>query len=166
MTDLSDGKTIAESAFTISALMNPHDANPLGNVHGGVIMKLVDETGGIVAMRHSGAPVVTVAVDSMNFIKPIVVGNLVSCRGQLSYVGRTSMEVRVEVIAENPFIGEQILTNTAYLVYVALDSSGKPQRVPPLLYTTPEEEKRAELAKQRQQFRKQQRAQEQFSHDE
>ena len=77
---MTTGKRIADSRFTLSSLMNPEDANPFGNVHGGVIMKLVDEAGGIVAMRHAGSPVVTVAVDSMHFIKPILVGNLVQWR--------------------------------------------------------------------------------------
>lgn len=153
-------KTVAESRFDLSALMNPQHANPLGNVHGGVIMKLVDEAGGIVAMRHAGAPVVTVAVDSMTFLKPIVVGNLVTCQGEITYVGNTSMEVRVEVISENPYEGTRTLTNTAYLVYVALDEHGEPKPVPPLNLTTPDEKRRAELAQQRQAFRKQQRAQE------
>jgi len=155
-----DSKTIADSRFTLSQLMNPQDANPLGNVHGGVIMKLADEAGGIVAMRHAGHPVVTVAVDSMNFIKPIIVGHLVTCRGELTYVGNTSMEVRVEVIAENPFEGTQQLTNTAFLVYVALGGDGKPHPVPKLTYNTPEEKQRAKMAKDRQRFRKQQRIQE------
>lgn len=153
-------KTITDSRLVLSQLMNPQHANPLGNVHGGVIMKLVDEAGGIVAMRHAGSPVVTVTVDSMNFIKPIIVGNLVTCRAELTYVGNTSMEVRVEVIAENPYEGTQQLTNTAYLVYVALDKSGNPRPVPKLIYSTPEEKQRVKMAKERQQFRKQQRKQE------
>jgi len=153
-------KTVAESRFTLSALMNPQDANPYGNVHGGVIMKLVDEAGGIVAMRHAGHPVVTVAVDSMTFIKPIVVGTLVQCTGEITYVGRTSMEVRVEVTAENPYTGDHALTNTAFLVYVALDAEGHPTEVPQLALETPLQEKRAEQARERQKFRKQQRLQE------
>jgi uncharacterized protein (TIGR00369 family) len=140
--------------------MNPHHANALGNVHGGVIMKLVDESGGIVAMRHAGHPVVTVAVDSMTFLKPIRVGNLVTCMGEVTYVGKTSIEVRVEVIAENPYEGTRILTNMAYLVYVALDNTGNPTEVPKLQTITPEEKQRELQAAERQQFRKQQRAQE------
>jgi len=154
-------KTTSDSQFVLSQLMNPQHANPLGNVHGGIIMKLADEAGGIVAMRHAGRPVVTVAVDSMTFIKPIVVGNLVTCRAALTYVGNTSMEVRVEVIAENPFEGTQERTNIAYYVYVALGNDGRPHAVPKLEYQTAEEEHRATLARQRQQFRRQQRQQEQ-----
>jgi uncharacterized protein (TIGR00369 family) len=154
-------KTTADSRFTLSALMSPQDANHLGNVHGGVIMKLVDEAGAIVAMRHANNPVVTVAVDSMTFMEPIRLGDLILCRAELTYTGRTSMEVRVEVVAEDLLLGSSKVTNTAYLVYVAIDTDGKPVIVPELLCVTPEEEQRAEQARVRQEFRKQQRALEQ-----
>jgi len=140
--------------------MNPQDANPLGNVHGGVIMKLVDETGGIVAIRHSGMPAVTVAIDSMTFLKPIRVGNLVSCHGEITYGGNTSMEIRVDVVAEDLYAGTKTLTNTAYLVYVALDHDGKSAPVPQLAYQTDEERKRGEAAQERQAYRKHFRARE------
>src|SRR5690348_3694919 len=104
MTDARDArqqKRIADSRFTLSALMGTQDTNVYGNVHGGVIMKMVDEAGGIVSLRHANKPVVTVAIDSMTFMEPVLVGNLVLCKAELTYVGRTSMEVRVEVVAEN-----------------------------------------------------------------
>jgi uncharacterized protein (TIGR00369 family) len=154
----ASSKTITESRVTLSVLMSPHDTNGLGNVHGGVIMKLVDEAGALAAMRHAQAPVVTVVVDSMTFMQPIYVGNLVMFNAELTYVGRTSMEARVEVIAENPLTGEKRVSNTAYLVYVALDKDGKPTPVLPLLYATPDEERRAQQAQARQAYRKQQRA--------
>jgi len=157
---MTTGKRIADSRFTLSSLMNPEDANPYGNVHGGVIMKLVDEAGGIVAMRHAGHPVVTVSVDSMHFIKPIVVGNLVQCTGEITYVGRTSMEVQVVVTSENPYTGEVSRTNLAYLVYVALDGDGKPTPVPALIFETDKERERANMAVERQRFRKHQQSQE------
>lgn len=159
---VENGKRISDSRVTISQMMGPQDTNGHGNVHGGVIMKLADEAGGLASMRHAQAPTVTVAVDSMRFMEPIYVGNFVQFNAELTYVGRTSMEVRVEVIAEHPFTGERRLSNTAYFVYVALDSSGKPTPVPPLIYETPEEERRAELAQERQAYRKQQRARESF----
>jgi uncharacterized protein (TIGR00369 family) len=155
-----DAKRIADSRVTLSHLMGPQDANGLGNVHGGVIMKLADEAAGLVALRHAQAPSVTVAVDSVMFMHPIHIGNFVQFNAELTYVGRTSMEVRVEVISENPITGEKIRSNTAYYVYVALDGEGRPKPVPPLLYETDEEKRRAELAKARQDYRKQQRAQE------
>lgn len=153
-------KRISDSRFTLSALMGPQDANSHGNVHGGIIMKMVDEAGALVAMRHANAPVVTVAVDSMTFLEPIYVGNLVLCHAELTYVGRSSMEVRVEVVAENPLTGASTNTNLAYLVYVALDSDGSPTRVPGLIYETPEQAARAKAAQERQAYRKQQRSQE------
>jgi uncharacterized protein (TIGR00369 family) len=150
-------KTVAESRFTLSALMGPSDANAQGNVHGGVIMKMADEAGALVAMRHARTPVVTVAIDSMTFVEPIFVGSLVMCNAELTYVGRTSMEIRVEVLAENPLLGASRVTNIAYLVYVALDPSGHPTTVPPLTYETPMEKARAQEAQERQALRKKQR---------
>lgn len=117
-------------------------------------MKMADEAGALVAMRHANRPVVTVVVDSMTFLKPIYVGNLVLCHAELTYVGRTSMEARVEVVAEHPFRGESSVTNHAYLVYVALDENSNPTPVPGLIYETPEEQRRAEEAKERQAYRK------------
>jgi len=157
MANPGEGKTIADSRVTLSQLMMPQDTNGHGNVHGGVIMKLADEAGGLAAMRHAQAPTVTVAVDSMTFMEPIYVGNFVQFNAELTYVGRTSMEVRVEVIKENPLTGEKRISNTAYLVYVALDQDGKPRLVPPLTATSPKEEEQMTRAAQRQAYRKQQR---------
>lgn len=151
---LETGKTIEQSRITLSSLMGPQDANHHGNVHGGVIMKMVDEVGALAAMRHARAPVVTIVVDSMTFLEPIRVGNLVQCSAELTYVGRTSMEVRVEVQTENPLTGGASISNTAYLVYVALDPDGRPTPVPPLILTSDAERQRAEEARQRQEYRK------------
>lgn len=150
-------KTISASRCTLSALMGPQEANTHGNVHGGVIMKMVDEAGALAAMRHANRPVVTVAIDSMTFMEPILLGHLVVCSAELTYVGRTSMEVRVEVTTENPLEGQSKVTNIAYLVYVAIDMEGHPAEVAQLNYETPEEEARAEQARQRQAYRKQRR---------
>jgi acyl-CoA hydrolase len=137
--------------------MGPQEANSQGNVHGGVIMKMVDEAGALVAMRHARTFVVTVAIDSMTFVEPIFVGNLVLCNAELTFVGRTSMEVRVEVIAENPLLGTSTVSNIAYLVYVALDANGLPTPVPGLKYETSVEQTRAKEAQERQALRKKQR---------
>ena len=143
-------KRISDSWVTISQVMLPTDANPQGNVQGGVVMKLVDEAGAIAAVRHSRRPVVTVAVDSMTFLSPIYVGNLVTLAASLSYVGRTSMEVEVLVEAEDPLTGEKTHTNSAYVVYVALDENGQPCEVPALIAETEEERERLARGKQRQ----------------
>jgi acyl-CoA hydrolase len=142
-------------------LINPEHANPLGNTHGGVIMKAVDEAGGLAAMRHARAPVVTVAIDSMTFDKPIYVGSMVTLAAELTYTGRTSMEVRVTVEAENPLTGERAHTNTAYLVYVAIDGQGRPRPVAPLLVETPEQQLRFQQAQERQAERKERQKREQ-----
>ena len=158
-------KRIADSRFSLSALMGPPDANTFGNVHGGIIMKMVDEAGALVAMRHAQSPVVTVAVDSMTFMKPIYVGSLVICDAELTYVGRSSMEVRVQVRAEDPLTGKGTVTNTAYLVYVALSDDGTPITVPTLDFDTSAQRARAEEARQRQSYRKRQRQQEETRYE-
>lgn len=146
-------KPVSASRITLSQLMHLEHANLLGNVHGGWIMKLVDEAGALACMRHAQRKVVTVSIDSMVFRQPIRIGDLVILKAEVSYTGRTSLEAAVEVLAENPITGEQTHTNTAYLVYVALDDEGKPTAVPPLLAETEEEKERMEQAQERQQRR-------------
>lgn len=155
-----NGKKIEDSKVTLNLLMGQQNANSLGNVHGGVIMKLVDEAGAIAAMKHAQAPVVTVAVDSMTFVEPIHIGEVVTFNAELTYVGRTSMEARVEVVTENPITAVRRKSNTAFLVYVALDTDGRPKPVSPLILETQEQIARATAAKERQDFRKRQRAKE------
>jgi uncharacterized protein (TIGR00369 family) len=147
------GKHIRDSQAAISQVMLPTDANVYGNVHGGMIMKLADDAGAIVATRHSRSIVVTIAVDSITFLSPIYVGNLVTFTAALSYVGRTSMEVEVLVEAEDPLTGEKTHTNTAYLVYVALDENGQPSEVPRLILETDEERERIAKGQKRQEAR-------------
>ena len=157
MTDSIPSKPVSASRVTISQLMHPEHANLLGNVHGGWIMKLVDEAAALACMRHAQRKVVTVAIDSMTFRKPIKIGDLIILNAEVTYVGRTSMESEVQVLAENPITGEQTHTNTAYLVYVALDDEGRPTAVPPLLSETEDEKRKAEEAKERQERRLKQR---------
>jgi len=141
------------SRITIAQLMQLEQANPMGNVHGGWIMKLVDEAGALAGMRHAQQRVVTVAIDQMVFRQPIRIGDLVILNAEVTYTGRTSMEVEVQVVAENPITGERTHTNTAYLVYVALGEDGKPAPVPPLIAENPAEKARMQAAKERQQRR-------------
>lgn len=148
-----EGKTVSHSRVQVSRLMMPEHANPLGHVHGGEIMKMVDELGGLVAMRHARCPSVTVAMDAMAFLEPVRIGDLLTLTAELSYVGRTSMEVRVSVVAENPLTGARVYTNWAYVVYVAIDGQGRPQPVPPLITETDEERERFERGKARQAHR-------------
>ena len=153
MTDHLTPKPVSASRITLSQLMHPEHANLLGNVHGGWIMKLVDEAGALACMRHAQRKVVTVTIDSMVFRQPILIGDLVTLRAEVSYTGRTSMEAAVEVHAENPITAERTHTNTAYLVYVALDDDGRPTPVPPLQAETEEEKQKMEQAQERQQRR-------------
>jgi len=146
-------KRVKDSQVTLNHLMLPEHTNPLGNIHGGVIMKLVDEAGGLCAMRHAQKPVVTVTIDSMTFHSPVQVGNVLTLQASLNWVGHTSLEVGVRVIAENPLTGERTHTNSAFLVYVALDAQGRPSQVPPLTLKTEEEKRRWSEAEARQQRR-------------
>ncbi len=153
MTEQTRGKRPSDSAITIARQMIPSDANPLGIVHGGEILKMVDEAGGLAAMRHARCPVVTVRLDSMTFLEPIYVGDLVVVKAMVNWVGRTSMEVGIRVEAENPVTGVRTHTNTAFAVYVALDEEGRPKPVPPLVLETEEEKRRWAEAEKRQQHR-------------
>ena len=152
MTELTP-KPIRISRISIAQMMQPEHANNLGNVHGGWIMKLVDEAGALACMRHAQRRVVTVAIDSMNFRHPIKTSDLVILNAEVSYTGSSSMEAEVQVIAENPITGQRWQTNTAYLVYVALDDDGKPTSIPPILAETIDEERKMAEAKERQKRR-------------
>lgn len=146
-------KAISASRISIAQLMLPEHANTHGNVHGGWIMKLVDEAGALACMRHAQRRVVTVAIDQMTFQQPIQIGDLIILTAEVSYVGRTSLEAEVCVVAENPVTGQQIHTNTAYLLYVALDEDGNATQVPALIAETLDDEKRMKEAEKRQQHR-------------
>lgn len=153
MTDSHSPKPMRMSRIQLAQMMNPEHANLHGNVHGGWIMKLVDEAGALASTRHAAHRTVTVAIDRMVFHHPIHIGDLVFFNAEVTFAGRTSMEVEVRVIAEDPITQEQVHTNAAYLVYVALDENGKPTSIPPLYAETPEEQNRMDLAIKRQQAR-------------
>ena len=153
MTDTLQPKPVRASHITLSQLMQPQHANLLGNVHGGWIMKLVDEAGALASMRHAQRKVVTVAIDSMTFRQPIRIGDLIILNAEVTYTGRTSLEAEVQVLAENPITGEQTHTNTAFLFYVSLDDDGKPTVVPALSPETEAEKRKWEQAKERQERR-------------
>lgn len=134
-------KTVADSASTMSALMLPHQANPAGNVHGGEIMKMMDEAAGAVAVRHSRSNVVTARVDELSFHEPIRIGNWVSCKAKLTFVGRSSMEVSVIVEVENLRSDAPAkIALSGYFTLVALDKDGHPTAVPSLQRLNAEEE--------------------------
>jgi len=153
MSPILDPKPVRASRISIAQLMQPEHANNLGNVHGGWIMKLVDEAGALACMRHAGRRVVTVAIDSMVFRQPIRIGDLVILNAEVTYTGRSSVEAEVQVVAENPVTGERTHTNTAYLVYVALDDAGNPTSIPPVQAETEDEAKKLDEGRERQKRR-------------
>lgn len=153
MSEVPSAKPVSASRVTLAQLMQPEHANNQGNVHGGVVMKLVDEAGALACMRHAQRRVVTVAVDQMTFNQPIRLGDLVTLTAEVSYAGRTSIEAEVQVTAENPITGECTHTNTAYVVYVALDEDGNPTPVPAIIPENDPERRRMEAGKARQTYR-------------
>src|SRR5262245_5279231 len=133
--------------------MLPADANAMGNVHGGVILKSADEAAAICAMRHARRQCVTVAIDSVSFHSPVHVGQLLALEASLTYVGRTSLEVHVSVHAEDPISGVITHTNSAFFVFVALDAAGVPVPVPELTLESDAERARFAEGVERQRLR-------------
>jgi len=138
------GRPTSAARGRLSRIMTVLDTNLVGTVHGGVVMKLVDDVAGVVAQRHSGGAAVTASMDEMAFLEPVRVGDLVHAEGQVNWTGTTSMEVGVRVLAE-PWDRagvEPVRVATAYLVFVAVDDQGAPRAVPPVLPETDEDRRR------------------------
>jgi acyl-CoA hydrolase/bacterioferritin (cytochrome b1) len=135
------GRTVGHSAIKMAQLMLPHQTNPAGFVHGGELMKLTDNAAGVVAARHSRANPVTAMVEDINFHSPVRVGDLVLVHARITFVSRSSMEIRIEVEAEDLLTGKKRHALTAYYIMVAVDLQGKSVEVPPLIVTTEEEER-------------------------
>ncbi len=148
-----DGKRVRDSSVIMAQMMNPQDANPAGNVHGGVLVRIIDEAAAVVAARHSRSNVVTASIDRMDFHTPVLVGDVLFFKAALNHVGRTSMEIGVRVEAENLIAGTVRHAASAYLTYVALDAAGRPKEVPPLLLETDEDRRRNTEAKLRRDIR-------------
>ena len=154
---MSEGIGMEPSASTtavcMAQVMQPSHANVVGNVHGGTIMKMIDEAAAVVAIRHARRNVVTASIDRLDFHAPAYVGNLLILRAALNYVGRSSMEVGVRVEAEDLKYGTIRHCASAYLTFVALDEAGKPAAVPPLVAATGEDRRRQEEAARRHEAR-------------
>jgi len=143
------------SRSELSSLVMPHMQNILGDLFGGNLMAMVDQAAAIAAIRHAGGPAVTAAIDRVDFRERIPIGALVTCAATVDFVGNSSMDIKVEVYAEKLSTGERKHTHSAHIVFVAIDESGKPKRVPRLVPGTPEEQERYELARQhREKFRR------------
>ena len=124
-------------------MMLPSDANPMGNVFGGTILRHVDLVAGIVAKRHArNTNCVTASIDRMKFLKPVYIGNALILTGRLNYVRRSSMEIEVVIESENLDTGTRVRTGTSFVTVVALDSDGRPIPVPPLRLQSDEERRR------------------------
>jgi uncharacterized protein (TIGR00369 family) len=147
------GKRVKDSRVIVSQVMQPADANPAGNVHGGTIMKLIDNAAGVVAIRHSRCNAVTASVDRLDFHHPAFVGDLLILSASLNMTGRTSMEIGVRVEAENLMTGKRRHIASAYLTYVALDSKLKPRPIEQVIVETQEEKRRNREAIARRQAR-------------
>lgn len=136
------GRTVAESQAEMVEVVLPNDANPLGNILGGKVMHLIDIAGAIAAHRHARSHVVTVSVDSVDFVHPVKVGQVILLRSQVTRAFHTSMEVEVRVYLEDYIKGERRQTSSAFVTYVAVDDAGMPRSVPRLITRTPEEKRR------------------------
>jgi len=160
-----EGKKISESRVIIAQAMNPENANPAGNVHGGDIMKLIDTAGGVAAARHARAHVVTASIDRLDFHHPVYIGDVLTLKASVNFVGRTSMEVGVRVEAENLITGHVRHTGSAYLTFVALDANKRPIVLPPLILDTKEDKHRNQEAEERRQMRLAEKKKEKKKHE-
>lgn len=147
-------RKVSQSSVVLAQIMLPADTNPAGNVHGGTIMKLIDNAAYVVAARHTGKNVVTASIDRLDFHNPVFLGNLVMIKAAMNRAGKTSMEVGVRVEAEDLRTGEVRHTASAYLTFVALDDDGRPVTMPGLIAENEEDERRFAAANERYAIRK------------
>jgi acyl-CoA hydrolase len=138
-----------DSASETAQVVLPNDSNPLGYILGGTVMHMIDITGAIACHRHTNALALTAGVDSLDFLHPIKVGDIIILKSRVTATFRTSLEVEVEVFSEVITSGERRLTSRAYLTFVSLDEQGRPKAVPPLLFETPEDQDRQRQAQAR-----------------
>jgi acyl-CoA hydrolase len=148
-----EGRPVSVSRVVVARPMQPPDANAQGNVHGGVILRMMDEAAGIAVARHTHGRTVTAAIDSFSFLHPVHIGDFVSVMASINWVGRTSIEVGVRVEAENLRSGVVTHTGTGRLIYVSLDEQGRPMPAPPLIPETEDDRRRMAEAEQRQEAR-------------
>jgi acyl-CoA hydrolase len=146
---LSDAKRASESATRMVQAVLPNDANPLGYILGGTVMHLIDMAGAIAALRHTRSLLVTAAVDGLQFLHPIKVGDLIILEARVTAAWSTSLEVEVEVFSEETLTGKQRLTSRAFLTFVTVDREGHRTRIPGLILETEEERHRAAGAETR-----------------
>ncbi len=153
LSEQPDVRSPNDSASEISELMMPGDVNNLGQVFGGVVLSMVDRAAAVTAMRHARQPCVTISINQVDFKEPIYTGEFVTCSARVNYVGRTSMEIGVRVVAEHPITGRRRNTNDCFLTFVAIDEGGRPAPVPGLKLLTDEDMQRFEDGERRRQSR-------------
>jgi acyl-CoA hydrolase len=151
------GKPCSASQVIMTELVLPTHTNALGSIFGGVIMSWIDICAAISAQRHAGCDVVTASIDDLHFLAPVYKGWVVTLQASVNFVAKTSMEIGVRVDAENPRTGEVFHTSRAYCTFVAVDPSGKPLPVPPLILETDEDRRRHQQAQLRRSLRLQRR---------
>ena len=149
-------KKVSDSLTEQQYLIRPAHINHYGRLFGGQLLYWIDELAGIVAIRHSGAIVTTAAIDNLQFQAPAYEGDMIVLQGQVTCVGRSSMEIRVDTYREG-LDGERVMINRAYIDMVAIDSEGKPIEVPGLILETPEQQAESEAAQKRKNLRMQRR---------
>lgn len=135
-------RPVSHSKTTLTELMIPSYANFGGKIHGGIILSLMDKVAYACASKHAGKYCVTVSVDNVDFVQPVDVGDLVSLKASVNYVGKTSLVVGIKVIAENITNASVKHTNTSYFTMVAKDAYDKPAQVPGLLLETRDDVRR------------------------
>ena len=156
--DNMEGKTVFESAIQTYKIAMPEDANPGNfNINGGIVLGLIDDTAGIVSLRHCRTRTVTASIDRMDFLYPVRVGDLMILKAAVNCTFKTSMEIGVKVEVEKIMTGEVHTTGRAYMTFVAIDENGKPINVPPVIPQTEDEKRRFKEAKKRRALRLEQR---------
>ena len=153
MTEERGAQTPDESVSEITEFMMPGQVNNLGHVFGGVVLSMVDRAAAVTAMRHARQPCVTVSINRVDFKEPIYAGEVVTCKARVHYVGRTSMEIGVRVVAERPITGRRRDTNDCFLTFVAIDENSRPAPVPGLKLVTEEDKERFEDGRRRRENR-------------
>lgn len=154
------GKKVSESAVFLSMIMQPQDANLAGNVHGGVIMKHIDNAAGVTCVKHAKTNIVTASIDRLSFHHPVFIGDMLTIYSSINMTGKSSMEVGVRVESENLLNGKVNHIASAYLTLVALDQHGKPTDVPPIIPDTDDERRRNQEALDRKKVRAMEREKE------
>jgi len=153
-------KNVDNSSVIMRHMVSQNDANLAGIMHGGVVMKHIDDAAGVVAIKHTGSNVVTASIDRLDFHNPVFIGNLLTVKACINMVGKTSMEIGVRVEAEDIISQNVRHTASAYLTFVALDENNRPAPVPPIEMTTDDEKRRNREAMDRRQVRLAERSKE------